>query len=112
MPYSKASLTGSYALAVSDLTASYTEALMQLVFDGSGSVDGIADVSSNGAVSSSVVIAAYSSFNPNPDPTDGRGAIHLPSPLGANDYVFYLTSPQNVWLLGITPDMDGIMDQQ
>jgi hypothetical protein len=97
---------------VSDLTASYTEALMQLVFDGSGSVDGIADVSSNGAGSSSVVIAAYSSFNPNPDPTDGRGAIHLPSPLGANDYVFYLTSPQNAWLLGITPDMDGIMDQQ
>jgi hypothetical protein len=112
MPYSKASLTGSYALAVSDLTASYTEALMQLVFDGSGGVDGIADVSSNGEVSSSVVNADYSSFSPNPDPTDGRGAIHLPSPLGANDYVFYLTSPQNAWLLGITPDMDGVMDQQ
>lgn len=103
-PYGVGSLSGAFTVDLSDLTVSYTEALMRMEFDGTGVVDGIADLSINGAISSVVLNATYSIKSGS---TTGRGAIVLPAPLGANSYVFYLYSPNNAFLLGINPDAQG-----
>jgi hypothetical protein len=116
-----AALGGTYALDASELTASYSEALMQLTLDGSGNVtNGIADVSApvNGTltVSSSVVSGAtYSGANPPSNPNAGRGVITLPSQVGFQNSVFYIISPQSAWVLGVTPNTpaaDGSLDLQ
>jgi hypothetical protein len=108
-PYSDATLAGNYALDASDLTATYTEALMRLSFDGSGGVGGIADVSAGNAVSSAVISA---DLNPAPGPSTGRGGITLTDQVGARNYVFYLVSPQKAWVLGVTPPEVGSILQQ
>jgi len=109
-PYSVGSLNGTYAVDLSDLTATYTEVLMQMVFDGSGGLYGMADLSRAGVVSSVVLNASYSVSSS--DSTFGRGVIVLPSPLGANNYAFYLISSQQAWLLGITPNAEGSINLQ
>jgi uncharacterized protein YjdB len=111
-PYGKNTLAGSYALDASDLTATYTEALMRLSFDGSGSIQGIADVAANATVSSAVISASYSGFNPNPDTSSGRGGIDLTDQIGARNYIFYLVSPEKAWVLGVTPPEAGTILQQ
>ena len=119
-PYSQATLAGSYALNASELTETYSAIQMQLVFDGAGGISGIADWSCQGGlsscpsgpVSSTVVAPVYTTINPNPDPTIGRGAIMMPNSVGANAYVFYLVDPSQAWILGVTPDSDGQLTQQ
>jgi uncharacterized protein YjdB len=119
-PYSQATLSGSYALNASELTETYSEVLMRLVFDGEGGIGGIADWSCkggattcpNGPVSSTVVGPVYTTINPNPDPNAGRGAVMMPNSVGANAYVFYLVDPSQAWILGVTPDSDGQLTQQ
>lgn len=111
-PYSQATLSGSFAMYASELTEEYLENLILMQFDGLGSVSGISDSTVNGVPSSVVVTANYASGTNNPDPTTGRGVINVPNGLGANDYVFYLISPQSADVLGITPDTDGVMAQQ
>jgi uncharacterized protein YjdB len=112
-PFGVGTLNGSLALALSELTESYTEMLVQVDFDGLGGVDGIADLSIAGALSTSVLNANYSSStSPNPDPTVGRGVLSMPSPLGAANFVFYLVSPDRAFVLGITPDLAGDLNLQ
>src|SRR4029077_6095907 len=57
--FTKGTLNGNYALNASSLTQSYTEALIWLNFDGTGNIDGVADLSQQGSVSSSVITATY-----------------------------------------------------
>lgn len=110
-PYGTGSISGTFAVDLSDLTATYTEALMRMTFDGAGTVDGIADISMKGVLSSVVLDATYTVPN-SPNSTTGRGTILLPAPLGANNYVFYLVNSQNAFLLGLTPDAEGSMTMQ
>jgi hypothetical protein len=105
--FSKATLDGNYALNASSLTQSYTEALIWLNFDGAGNIDGIADLSQQGNVSSSVVTATYSAF-----PNAGRAGITLASPAGANNYILYLESSQSAWVLGTNPALVGGLNKQ
>jgi Big-like domain-containing protein len=119
-PYSQATLSGSYALDASELTETYSEILMQLVFDGKGGVGGIADWSCkgaisacpNGPVSSTVVAPVYNPINPNPDPVAGRGVLGIPNSVGANAYIFYLRNSDRAWILGASPDSDGQLTKQ
>ena len=111
-PFSQSTLTGSYAVNASEVSETYSEALLQLGFDGTGNISGIADISDNKAISCVAVIPTYSSISPNPDPAVGRGAIHLPPELGSNDFIFYLRDGQKGFLLGVNPDTDGTLLQQ
>ncbi|HVO79879.1 MAG TPA: hypothetical protein VMT28_04060 [Terriglobales bacterium] len=119
-PYSQATLDGSYALDASEVTETYSEVLMQLVFDGEDGMGGIADWSCNGAaadcpngpVSSTVVAPVYSPFNPNPDPQAGRGVFGIPNSVGASSYVFYLMNSDRAWILGAAADSDGQLTRQ
>jgi hypothetical protein len=109
VPFGPNNLDGSYTVDLSDLTVTYTEALMRMSFDGATVVDGIADLSLDKAISAVVLDATYSI---NANSTTGRGTIVLPAPLGANNYVFYLNSSQNAFLLGLTPDAEGSVTLQ
>jgi hypothetical protein len=111
-PYNKNTLNGVYALDASDITATYTDALMRLTFDGLGGIGGIADVAANATVSSAVLNAAYSGFNPNPDASHGRGGIDTNDQVGARNYIFYLVSPQTAWVLGVSPPEVGSLVEQ
>lgn len=110
--FSMSTLNGSYAVDASEVAEEYSETLLQLGFDGTGNISGIADVSNNKVVSCMAVIPTYSSISPNPDPAVGRGAIHLPPELGSNDFVFYLRDSQKALIMGINPDTDGSITQQ
>jgi hypothetical protein len=110
--FNQATLNGSYALDASEVAEEYSEALLQLGFDGAGNISGIADISNNKAVSCTAVVPTYSSINPNPDPTLGRGVIHLPPELGSNDFVFYLRDAKKAFIMGVNPDTDGRITQQ
>jgi len=107
--FSKGTLIGNFALDASQLTSTYTEALVWLNFDGSGNIDGISDVSIDGAVSSSVVSNAKYQSTPS---SAGRADIQLTTPAGADDYILYLISPQSAWVLGVNPPLDGSLNQQ
>ncbi len=111
-PFSTATLNGSYAVDASEVAEQNSETLLQLGFDGSGNISGIADISNNKAISCIAVVPTYSSISPNPDPALGRGAIHLPPELGSNDFVFYLRDAQKALIMGINPDTDGDITQQ
>ena len=111
-PFSVSTLNGSYALDASEVAEEYSEALLQLGFDGTGGISGVADLSNNGVVSCAMVVPTYSSISPNPDPTLGRGIIHMPPELGSNDFVFYLRDSQKAFLMGVNPDTDGSITQQ
>ena len=97
-PYNKATLDGVYALGAADIVATYTGALVRLTFDGLGGTGGIGDVSANHTISSSLVKAAYSGFNPNPDASIGRGGIVLDEPIGARNYILYFSSPTETFV--------------
>lgn len=107
--FSQVTLTGRYALSASELTEHYSETLMQLVFTGSGSVSGIADLSLNGNLSAVVMDAVY---NGTVDQNTGRATIAVSNGVGANNYVFYLIDNTRTWLLGVTPDSDGNIELQ
>ena len=111
-PFSQSTLNGSYAVDSSEVAEEYSEALLQLEFSGAGAISGVADLSVNGVVSCSTVTPVYSSINPNPDPTLGRGVISLPPELGSNDVVFYLRDAKKGFLMGVNPDTDGSITQQ
>jgi len=111
-PFSQSTLDGSYALNASEVAEEYSEALLQLTFDGAGNIGGVADVSNNKAISCTEVVPIYSSISPNPDPALGRGIIHLPPELGSNDFVFYLRDAQKAFIMGVNPDTDGDITQQ
>ena len=110
--FSQSTLNGSYALDASEVAEEYSEALLQLGFDGAGNISGIADVSNNKVTSCMAVVPTYSAINPNPDPTLGRGIIHLPPELGSNDFVFYLRDAKKASIMGVNPDTDGSITQQ
>ena len=111
---SSGALSGVYALDASELTASYSEALMAITVDGDGNASGIADVSvgATGAPLSSSEVAGASYGD---SPNAGRAILSLPNQVGFQDSIFYLISPQSAWVLGITPDTpaaDGTLTQQ
>jgi len=113
-------LGGTYALDASELTASYSEALMALTLDGAGNVTGIADISApvggTLAISSSEVAnATYGDASPGGAPNAGRVFLTLPNQIGFQNAIFYLISPQSAWILGVTPNVpaaDGSLTRQ
>ncbi|MBZ5704043.1 MAG: Ig-like domain-containing protein [Acidobacteriia bacterium] len=113
-------LGGTYALDASELTASFSEALMALTVDGAGNVSGIADVSApvNGTLtlsSNEVAGATYGDASPASAPNSGRVFLTLPNQIGFQNSIFYLISPQSAWALGTTPSVaaaDGSLTQQ
>lgn len=112
---SSSALSGVYALDASELTASYSEALMAITVDGDGNASGIADVSApvNGTLTLSSGEVAGASYGDSPNA--GRAILSLPNQVGFQDSIFYLISPQSAWVLGITPDTpaaDGTLTQQ
>ncbi len=117
---STSALAGNYALDASELTASYSEALMAITLDGAGHVSGIADVSVpvNGTLtlsSSEVAGATYGDASPASAPNAGRAFLTLPNQIGFQNSTFYLISPQSAWILGATPNLpaaDGTLTQQ
>jgi hypothetical protein len=107
-PYGTSTLDGTYTLSSFDL-ASPAASLMLLDFDGTGAFDGLADVSQNGSIASGLLANPHYLFTPE---ATGYGEIEFTSPVGTQDYAFFLVSPQMAWSGALTPPMDGTFDQQ
>lgn len=107
-PYGVATLTGTYAMAVSNLAQNATN-LTWLSMDGTGSVEGVSDLSGEGVVSSTVLSDALFVTTPT---TFGNGDLQMNNPAGIIDYLFYLVSPEQAWVVGLNPPLDGSLEKQ
>ncbi|MFY9978283.1 MAG: Ig-like domain-containing protein [Candidatus Sulfotelmatobacter sp.] len=108
MPYSTASLSGTYSMTAFDMTMQ-TESLMWLNFGGAGSVQGIADVGARGIAASTVI--ANPQFVAIPD-SAGFTALQLTTSVGMQQYDFYLASPSDAFIGTLNPPTYGRLDQQ
>jgi len=113
-PFDNTTLNGSYALSGSELAGSNTEVLAQLVFDGSGNISGIEDVSQNGTLFSRLISESYLV---DPDASSGRGEFGPDSPDPLTDYLIYVISPNKAWSVGadqpdLKPDTMGAINLQ
>lgn len=107
-PYGSSTLSGSYTLNAFDLTTP-VESLMLLNFDGTGVLEGLADVSQNGSVVSTLLSNPHYLYTPE---VSGFTAIELTSPVGTQDYEFFLVSPQMACSGTLTPPTDGSLEEQ
>ncbi|HTU41082.1 MAG TPA: Ig-like domain-containing protein [Candidatus Aquilonibacter sp.] len=108
MPYSTASLSGSYSMTAFDMTLQ-TESLMWLNFGGAGSIQGISDVGSVGIATSTVI--ANPQFLATPD-TAGFTNLELTTSVGMQQYDLYLESPTEAFTGTLDPPTYGRLDQQ
>ena len=108
-PYDSSTLRGTYILHPSDPIASYAQKLLWLSSDGAGNLTGITDVWQNGELSSTVISGGRYATVPN---YPGAGAIGLGTLIGMPDYLFYPVSPAKSWIYGLSPALDGGLDQQ
>ena len=107
-PFSVATLTGTYGLETYNLAQNATN-LAWLTMDGTGGVDGVSDFSQGNAVSSVVVSNPVFITIPT---VYGNGDVEMKTPSGTIDYLFYLVSPQEAWVVGLNPPLDGTLVQQ
>jgi hypothetical protein len=108
-PYGVASLTGSYVLHPYNPIASTTLSLLWLTMDGTGNIAGIADSVQGSSFISEVISNPYYIYDLN---ASGTGTIELTTSAGTQDYRMYVVSPQTAWLHGVSPELDGSLDQQ
>lgn len=100
-------LTGYYAFAGVDylseeLSPVSTAAVVWMYADGVGNISGVGDIvlggsGSTGSVSSVALSGTYTID------ANGRAAVNLSSPVGANSYVLYVVSNAQSYILGISP---------
>jgi len=109
MPYSVATLAGTYVMHSSDPIANYAGMLLWFNFDGLGEFTGIADVAQNGQLASTVISNPSYTYTP---AADGRAEVHFSVGTQAQDCIFFIVSPQSAWIHGVTYYLDGSIDQQ
>jgi trimeric autotransporter adhesin len=107
-PYTNASLNGSYALGSYNL-ASDAAVLMLISYNGTGGITGIADVAASGTINTALIGPAQFSIEP-------KNSGFLQATMTFNNssvtYDFFLTSPQQAWVGGANPPLDGTLQVQ